>query len=129
MNLWIGSEGDQRALAERIARAPFKRPFMVRADFRDGRSNEQNRKLWATLRDISQQVEWFGERLSPEDWKTVFTASLRQQRAVPGIDGGLVMLGMSTSKMSKSEFSELIELIHLFGTERGVEFSEVTRES
>lgn len=128
MNLWIRSEGDQRALAERIARTPFKRPFMVRTDFRDGRSNEQNRKLWALLNEVSQQVEWFGERLSPEDWKTVFTASLRQQRAVPGIDGGLVMLGMSTSRMSKAEFSELIELIHSFGAERGVEFNEVINE-
>ena len=124
MNLLVNSAGDQRALAERIANAEFKRPYMVRADFRDGRSLDQNRKLWAILRDISQQVEWFGERLSPEDWKIIFTAALRQQRTVPGIDGGVVVLGLSTSHMNKQEFSELLELIHAFGAERGVEFSD-----
>ena len=76
------------------------------------------------LTDISQQVEWHGVRLSPEDWKHVFTASLKQQRAVPGLDGGFVVLGQSTSKMTKAEMSELQELMAAFGAEREVIFKE-----
>ena len=88
------------------------------------RSDAQNRRLWAMLTDISQQVEWHGVRLSPEDWKHVFTASLKQQRAVPGLDGGFVVLGQSTSKMTKAEMSELQELMAAFGAEREVIFKE-----
>lgn len=88
------------------------------------RSSDQNRLLWAALTDVSQQVEWHGQKLSPEDWKHIFSSAMKKQRAVPGIDGGFVVLGQSTSKMTKAEFSELIELIMAFGAERGVVFKE-----
>ena len=88
------------------------------------RSLEQNAKLWAMLGEISSQVEWYGQKLSPEDWKHILTASLKKQRAVPGIDGGFVVLGQSTSKMSVAEMSELIELMHAFGAQQNVKFSD-----
>ena len=88
------------------------------------RSNAQNRLMWAALSDISRQVDWYGEKLSPEDWKHVLSASLKKQRAVPGLDGGFVVLGLSTSKMSKDEMSELLELALAFGAQNGVEFEE-----
>lgn len=87
------------------------------------RTIEQNDKMWATLTDISKQVDWYGQKLSPEDWKHVLSASLKKQRAVPGIDGGFVVLGQSTSQMSIKEMSDMIELATAFGAERGVRFS------
>jgi hypothetical protein len=87
------------------------------------RTIEQNDKMWATLTDISKQVDWYGQKLSPDDWKHVLSASLKKQRAVPGIDGGFVVLGQSTSKMSIDEMSDLIELATAFGAEQGVKFS------
>ncbi len=60
-----------------------------------------------------------------EEWKDVFTAALkRESRIAMGIDGGGVMLGHSTSKMRKAEFSELIELIYSYGSESGIHWSE-----
>lgn len=89
------------------------------------RSLEQNARMWAMLSDVSQQVDWYGKKLTPEDWKTVFTASLRNTRVVPTIDGdGFVPLGMSTSKMSIKEMTALMDLIDAFGAERNVQFSE-----
>lgn len=93
------------------------------------RSLEQNAKLWAMLSDVSEQVEWYGKKLTAEDWKTVFTASLRNTRVVPTIDGdGFVPLGMSTSKMSKAEMSALIELIYAFGSERNVAWTDEAKK-
>lgn len=91
---------------------------------KEKRSNEQNRLLWAALTDIANQVEWYGEKLTPEDWKTMLTASLRKQKAVPGIEGGFVVLGLSTSKMTKEEMSELLELALAFGADKGVKFND-----
>ena len=91
---------------------------------RPGRTPNQNAKLWPLLRDIKTQVDWYGYKLTEEDWKHVFTASLSKQTAVPGIDGGFVVLGQSTSKMSKDRFRDLIELIYAFGSERHVQWSE-----
>lgn len=88
------------------------------------RSLEQNARMWAMLDDVSAQVDWYGKKLSNEDWKTVFTASLRNTRVVPTIDGdGFVPLGMSTSKMSVAEMAALMGLIEAFGAQRGVVFS------
>ena len=85
--------------------------------------HSKNKKLWATLGDISRQVDWYGDKLSPVDWKVMLTASLRKQRAVRGIDGGFVVLGESTSKMDKAEMSELLELAMAFGAQQGVQFA------
>lgn len=88
------------------------------------RSLDQNAKLWAMLGDVSRQVEWYGRKLSSEDWKHVFTASLSQMDTVPGIDGGIVVLGQSTSKMTISHMRDLIELISAFGAQHDVKWSE-----
>jgi hypothetical protein len=88
------------------------------------RSVEQNSRLWAMLGEVSKSVDWYGQKLSPEDWKHIFTASLKKTRAVPGIDGGFVVLGLSTSKMTKGEMSELMELIEAFASERGLVLKE-----
>lgn len=88
------------------------------------RSMAQNARLWAMLTDISQQVDWYGRKLSPEEWKHVFSASLKKQDVVPGLDGGFVVLGLSTSKMTKGEMSDLQALMEAFGAEKGVIFHE-----
>lgn len=87
------------------------------------RSLEQNARMWSMLQEISEQVEWYGAKLTPDDWKDVFSASLRKARVVPTIDGdGFVPLGMRTSTMTKAEFGALMDLIEAFGAERGVVF-------
>lgn len=84
------------------------------------RTNDQNAKLWPMLDEISQQVDWYGQKLTKEEWKDVFSAALKKQKAVPGLDGGFVVCGQSTSKMGKREFSNLLELINAFAADRGV---------
>ena len=88
------------------------------------RTLESNALLWVLLGEVSKQVEWYGSKLTAEEWKDVFSASLKKQKAVPGIDGGFVVCGQRTSKMTKSEFSDLIELIYAFGAIKGVNFGD-----
>ena len=94
------------------------------------RSLDQNRRLWATLRDISEQVNWHGRKLDSESWKCIFTAALKKQDVVPNLtNDGFVVLGQSTSKMRVGEFSDLLELINSFGAERGVKWSEESKQA
>ena len=86
------------------------------------RSDAQNRRLWAMLADISAQVDWYGHKLTADEWKDVFSASLKRTKVVPGLDGGFVVCGQSTSKMTKAEMCELQELMEAFGAEKGVRF-------
>jgi hypothetical protein len=113
-----------RNLIERWARGV---PEGTTVEFRaPRRSIDQNALMWSLLGQISKAVDWYGQKLSSEDWKDVLTASLRRTRVVPGIDpGSFVPLGMRTSQMTKEEISDLLELIYAFGAERGVKFREL----
>lgn len=91
---------------------------------KETRSLAQNRRLWAMLADISSQVDWYGQKLTAENWKDVFSASLKRTKVVPGIEpGSFVVCGQSTSKMTIAEMSELQELMSAFGAEKGVRFT------
>ena len=92
------------------------------------RSNAANRRMWAMLRDISKQVVWHGQKLSDEEWKHVFSAAMAQQKVVPGVNGGFVVMGQSTSKMTRAEMSEMQTLMEAFGAERDVMWSEPVPE-
>ncbi len=87
------------------------------------RSLDQNSRMWAMLADIAEQVSWHGTKLTPVEWKDVFSASLKRQKAVPGLDGGFVVVGGRTSEMSIREMGDLQELMEAFGAEHGVRFS------
>jgi len=88
------------------------------------RSLDQNARMWALLTDISRQVQWYGKHLTAEDWKHVFSASMRKLDVVPNLDGtGFVALGLSTSSMTVREMAELMELIEAFGAQREVRWS------
>lgn len=91
-----------------------------------GRSLDQNSRLWPMLAAFSDQIQWpvNGRMadLSPEEWKDVLTAGFRQEsvRLAAGLNGGVVMIGGKTSKMSKREFSEFIDFIESVAVDRGV---------
>lgn len=93
------------------------------------RTLEQNAKLWAMLGDIARQVPWqvngATQHLDAEDWKNIMTATVRQEvRMAAGINGGFVLLGLSTKRMTVAELGDLIEFMYSFGAERGVVWSE-----
>ena len=89
------------------------------------RSSDQNAKLWAMLSDISRAKPQ-GRELPPEIWKSLFMAQCGfKPRFEPSLDGqGVVPVGYKSSRLSKAEFSELIESIAAFGAEHGVSFGD-----
>lgn len=114
------------------ARACAEAPDGWRVELRPRtRSLAQNDMLWSILTDISRQVDFVvnGQmtKVSPEEVKDILTAALkRETRMAMGIDGGMVILGQRTSKMTVRQMTELIELAHAFGAEKGVVWSETS---
>lgn len=100
--------------------------------FRLGEPNrtlEANALMWKLLQCLENQATWHGNRLVSDEWKDLLSAGLVQSKVVPNLTGnGFVILGQRTSKLSKSQFSALIELIYAFGSENGVVFSECAEE-
>lgn len=101
---------------------------IVVKEMQPNRTLDQNRKLWAMLNDVATQVLWHvdgrEQLLEPDEWKEILTAGLRKtQRVAAGVEGGFVMLGSRTSRMTIQEMAELIEFIEWFGADRGVRWS------
>ena len=117
---------------QRASQAVLQAPENYRVEIRERtRSLDQNALMWSVLADLSKQVLWpvngVEQRLSPDDWKDIITASLSQEnRLAQGIQGGFVFLGKSTSRMTIKEMTELIEFAHAFGAERDVKWSETS---
>lgn len=118
---------DTKAKRETAARWCANAPFGTRVEFKEPkRTTPQNDRMWAMLTDVARQLSWHGIKLAADDWKLIFLDALKREvRMVPNLDGnGFVNLGRSSSDLSKSEMSELQELIAAFGAQHGVVFSE-----
>ena len=91
------------------------------------RSLEQNAAQWPILQAFADQIQWpvNGKMvwMTDEEWKDVLTAAFKREtaRLAMGLDGGVVMLGMRTSKMGKKQFSEWLEFLKATASIKGVE--------
>lgn len=126
MSRWqitINSDAARKRACEWVSKAPDGYRVTVQEP---KRSIQQNDRMWALLAQVSVQLVWHGQRLSPEDWKAVFMAGLNQEmRMVPNIEGnGFVQLGRSSSKLSKAEMSDLMGLIEAFAAQHDVDLME-----
>lgn len=93
------------------------------------RSLAQNRIMWSCLTDLSNQVTWFGKRLTKEGWKDWITGHLNGQELHPNMDGtGFISInrGSSTSDMTIAEMTAVIELCHAFGADKDVQWSKTS---
>ena len=90
------------------------------------RTLDQNAAQWPYLDAFSKQLLWpvNGKmvHMTPEEWKDVLTAAYKREsaRLAMGLDGGVVMLGMRTSKMDKAAFSDWLEFLMATAAQRNV---------
>ena len=125
MRLTLTGESARKAACRHILAAPEGYQVEIKPATR---SLDQNAALWAALSDIANQTEWHGIKLSPEEWKDLLSAGLVKAKVVPNMTGdGFVILGQRTSKMTKRQMGDLLDLVYAFGTERGVKFTEPER--
>ena len=78
------------------------------------RTDEQNSALWGLLNQIQKQRPTHnGVRMTPELWKATFMDALgAEMRMLPKLDGdGFFPIGHSTSRLTKGEFANLLELM------------------
>lgn len=100
----------------------------------EGRSLEQNAAQWPILDAFSSQLQWPVNAelvyMSAEEWKDLLTAAFNREtvRIAKGLDGGVVMLGLRTSRFTKKRFSEWLDFLNATAALRGVRI-ETERET
>ena len=113
----------RREIAHRIVDvAPIGSVMTVAAP---RRTLDQSAKMWAMLSYISR-AKPDGRSITPDVWKSLFLHSLdHATRFEMALDGkGMVPVGFRTSRLSKDQMSELIEVIAEYGARHGVAWSD-----
>lgn len=112
----------QRAIAaEIVAAAPVGAVVTIKAATR---STDQNALLWSVLSEISR-AKPNGRRHTPEVWKCLFmNACGHAVQFVSGLDGEPFPVGFRSSRLSKEQFSDLIEFIYFWCAENDVQLTE-----
>lgn len=100
-------------------------PAMSRVEIKPPkRTLPQNALMWVWLTAFAEQATWGGERLTTNEWKDMFTGAVKVAgggvRAVPGLEGGLMLLGLHTSDMGVAEMADLITYMQSKAAEWGV---------
>jgi hypothetical protein len=125
------AEARRRAMAA-VAEAPEGYSVTVAEP---NRSLEQNAAQWPLLQAFSEQLQWpvNGQlvTLSAAEWKDVLSAAFQREtaRLAMGLDGGVVMLGLRTSKLGKRRFSEWLDFLNAVAAQRGIELEPVEATS
>ena len=89
------------------------------------RTVDQNALMWALLSEISR-AKPEGRTLTPDVWKSLFLHALdHSQRFEMTLDGkGMVPVGFRSSRLSKEQFSALIDTIHEYAARHGIVLSD-----
>lgn len=112
----------------KVAKIVSELPKFSRVEIKGkARTLDQNNKLWAMLTDLEEQAEWHGKLRSTHDWKDLMTAAVKVAEgleAVPGLEGGLMILGLHTSDMDVEEMADVITYMLQWGDAHGVVWSD-----
>lgn len=95
-------------------------------------SLKERRKARAMVRDISKQVDLFGERASPDEWWAFFFSCLYGQEILENPMRGelptapifVLRNKRRTKDLNVTDGAMFITLLYAFGNTRGVEWSD-----
>ncbi|WP_273688401.1 recombination protein NinB [Ketogulonicigenium vulgare] len=124
--VWLTSSYARSRAHELIDRAPAGCVVTVREA---KRTTDQNAKLWAMLSDISRSKP-AGRFLAPEVWKAALMSALGHEIIwQPGIDNAPPFpAGFRSSRLSKSQFADLITFAQEYGDRHGVRWTNEATE-
>ena len=99
---------------------------MIVDEEKETRSSEQNRKMWAMLGEIAEQLQINGQSFDKDRWKAIMLHAWGEQvEFLPTLDGtSFFPYGHQTSKLSTKKMSSFLEFIIAEGTQRGVKFAD-----
>jgi hypothetical protein len=105
------------------------------------KTRDQEKKYHAQIGDLAAQWRYLGVEWDEEDMKRILVNAFKEDtktdpelaecwremgeiKAVPGLRGGLVILGDQTRRFPKKLASAFVEWLYALGAEVGVEWTE-----
>jgi hypothetical protein len=80
--------------------------------------------MWALLHKFADRATFHGQKLDEEEWKNLFSAGLKQQRVMPGLYGGFVVMPVSTKKMEKGDHADMCDLMYAYAADHDIDLGD-----
>jgi hypothetical protein len=96
---------------------------------KDRRRTAQNRRYWAILHEISEQLLVNNQMLSADTWHEWAKRRFIGAREIPLPDGEVIYLGMSSTELSVAEFSDYMQMLEAWAIEKNVIFNDLPTEN
>lgn len=135
-SILLRGKSQQEALLNLIVALPFddENPLEITiAEQNKSRSNEQNKKYWAMINEISEQIFLHGKYFAPEIWAEYFKTEFLPPeylegetkkgyvKWVDGVESGKILVG-STTQLTTSGFANYLEKINRYAAQFEVIF-------
>lgn len=117
----LGNEASRRHAIQAVYLADDGMEITIR---KPKRSSAKSKLMWAILTQL-EPIDWYGQNLTKDEWKIVITAALKKQKAVPGIDGGFVVLGEQTRNMPDTEIDLIILQAEALAGQKGIRIKRI----
>jgi len=88
------------------------------------RSNEQNKRMWALLNEISERLPVQGIHHAPEVWHEYFKVKFIGKEEVKLPNGKVLERAISTTTLDVAAFGEYMTRIEVWAAEHGLLFAE-----
>jgi len=119
--LILGGDRSRQIAHQLVDKAPFGAVLNIQEE---KRSNDQNAKWHAMISDIAR-AKPDGRVYDVPTWKALLMSDAGFQPIFqPSLDGrSVIPIGFKSSRLKKSEFSDLIEATFAYGARHGVVWS------
>lgn len=117
---------NRRHIAEQVSNLP--EGYVIKAG-PPTRSLEQNAMLHAMFCELAKQAKYMGRALTAYQWKNLLISGHSiavglAPEIVPGIEGEFINLRESSAQMTIARMTSLIEYIHAWAAENGIQFKQ-----
>ena len=89
------------------------------------RRGAQNRRYWALMHQIAEQLMVNGQQMDPESWHEWAKRRFIGVREIVLPDGEIVALGQSSADLSARAFGDYMECLEAWAIEQGVIFNDL----
>ena len=95
---------------------------------RQKRRDAQNRRYWAILHQIAEQLKINGNVLIAETWHECAKRRFIGVIEIPLPDGEIIVVGMSSTELDIPEFNDFMMMVEAWAIDQNVIFNDLPNE-
>ena len=89
------------------------------------RRDAQNRRYWAILHQIAEQLKINGNILIAETWHEWAKRRFIGIKEIPLPDGEIIVMGMTSTELEIPEFNDFMTMVEAWAIDQGVIFNDL----